>query len=148
MRLVTWTRTPVGFVPTQIDYADYRDVAGVKVPFKRTVSQTYMRMSIELTDVQPNVDDRPETLRAARPGGPRGVRKRRGRPPRKAGLDETGMDYTSATFQGHVPLRRPVCVVGHCLSENFLGFAVRTGHCPGEEPPRRLRGPRGLGSPS
>ena len=55
MRLVTWTRTPVGFVPTQIDYADYRDVAGVKVPFKRTVSQTYMRMSIELTDVQPNV---------------------------------------------------------------------------------------------
>jgi photosynthetic reaction center cytochrome c subunit len=55
MRLVTWTRTPVGFVPTQIDYADYRDVAGVKVPFKRTVSQTYMRMSIELSDVQPNV---------------------------------------------------------------------------------------------
>jgi hypothetical protein len=30
-------------------------VAGVKVPFQRTVSQTYMRMSIELTDVQPNV---------------------------------------------------------------------------------------------
>lgn len=55
VRLVTWTRTPVAFVPTQIDYADYRDVAGVKVPFKRTVSQTYMRMSIELSDVQPNV---------------------------------------------------------------------------------------------
>ena len=55
VRLVTWTRTPVGLVPTQIDYADYRDVAGVKVPFKKTVSQTYMRMSIELTDVQPNV---------------------------------------------------------------------------------------------
>ena len=55
VRLVTWTRTPVGFVPTQIDYGDYRDVAGVKVPFQRTVSQTYMRMSIELTDVQPNV---------------------------------------------------------------------------------------------
>lgn len=55
VRLVTWTRTPVGFVPTQIDYADYRDVAGVKIPFRRTVSQTYMRMSIELTEVQPNV---------------------------------------------------------------------------------------------
>ena len=55
VRLVTWTRTPVGFVPTQIDYADYRDVAGVKVPYRRTVSQTYMRMSIELSDVQPNV---------------------------------------------------------------------------------------------
>jgi photosynthetic reaction center cytochrome c subunit len=55
VRLVTWTRTPVGLVPTQIDYADYRDVAGVKVPFRRTVSQTYMRMSIELSEVQPNV---------------------------------------------------------------------------------------------
>ena len=55
MRMVTWTQTPVGFVPTQIDYADYRDVAGVKVPFRKTVSQTYMRMSIVLSEVQPNV---------------------------------------------------------------------------------------------
>jgi hypothetical protein len=53
-RLVRWTQTPVGFVPTQIDYADYRDVAGVKFPFRKTVSQTYMQMTIELTDVQPN----------------------------------------------------------------------------------------------
>jgi hypothetical protein len=37
-----------------VDYANYRDVAGVKVPFKRTVSQTYMQMTIELTDVTPN----------------------------------------------------------------------------------------------
>ena len=55
VRLVTWTRTPIAFVPTQIDYSDYRDVAGVKVPYKRVVSQTYMRMEIEVTDIQPNV---------------------------------------------------------------------------------------------
>ena len=55
VRLVTWTETPVAFVPTQIDYADYRDVAGVKVPFQKTVSQTYMRMTVELSEVQPNV---------------------------------------------------------------------------------------------
>jgi hypothetical protein len=55
VRLVRWTRTPVGFVPTQIDYSDYRDVAGVKVPFHRTVTQTYMQMTVELTEVQPNV---------------------------------------------------------------------------------------------
>ena len=55
IRLVRWTVTPVGFVPTQIDYSDYRDVAGVKVPYKRVVSQTYMRMEIEVTDLQPNV---------------------------------------------------------------------------------------------
>ncbi|OFW34818.1 MAG: hypothetical protein A3F70_07085 [Acidobacteria bacterium RIFCSPLOWO2_12_FULL_67_14] len=55
VRVVRWARTPVGFVPTQVDYSDYRDVAGVKVPFKRTVSQTYMQMTVEFTDVQPNV---------------------------------------------------------------------------------------------
>ncbi len=55
VRLVRWTLTPVGFVPTQIDYADFRDVAGVKIPFHRTVSQTFMQMTVELSDVQPNV---------------------------------------------------------------------------------------------
>jgi hypothetical protein len=59
VRLVRWTRTPVGFIPTQVDYADYRDVAGVKVPFQRTVTQTYMQMKIELTNVQPNATINP-----------------------------------------------------------------------------------------
>jgi hypothetical protein len=54
MRLVRWTQTPVGFVPTQIDFSDYRDVAGVKVPFTKRVSQTYMQMTVELTEVQAN----------------------------------------------------------------------------------------------
>jgi len=54
VRAVRWTLTPVGFVPTQIDYSDFRDVAGVKVPFKRVVSQTFMQMTVELSDVQPN----------------------------------------------------------------------------------------------
>jgi len=57
VRMVRWTRTPVGFIPTQVDYGDYREVAGtgVKMPFKRTVSQTYMQMTVQLTEVQPNV---------------------------------------------------------------------------------------------
>jgi len=61
VRAVRWTMTPVGFVPTQIDYSDFREVAGVKIPFHRTVSQTFMQMNVELTDVQPNV-----TIDAAR----------------------------------------------------------------------------------
>ncbi len=65
VRMVRWTRTPVGFVPTQVDYADYRDVAGVKVPFHRSVSQTYMQMNVDLTDVQPNVPV--DAARFARP---------------------------------------------------------------------------------
>ena len=55
VRLVSWTETPVGLVPTQIDYADYRDVSGIKMPFRWTVSQTYMQMTVALSDVQPNV---------------------------------------------------------------------------------------------
>ena len=54
VRLVRWTRTPVGFIPTQVDYADYRDVSGVKVPFDRKVTQTYMQAHVLLTEVQPN----------------------------------------------------------------------------------------------
>lgn len=55
VRLVRWNLTPVGYVPTQIEYADYRDVAGVKLPFTWTTSQTYMQSTIKLTGLQPNV---------------------------------------------------------------------------------------------
>jgi hypothetical protein len=65
VRLVRWTRTPVGFIPTQVDFADYRDVAGVKVPFDRKVTQTYMQAHVLLTEVQPNVAI--EAARFARP---------------------------------------------------------------------------------
>jgi len=65
VRFIRWVRTPVGFVPTEVDYSDYRDVGGVKVPFKRIVTQTYMQMTVELSDVQPNA--RVEDARFARP---------------------------------------------------------------------------------
>jgi hypothetical protein len=65
VRVVRWTRTPVGFVPTQVDYSDYRDVGGIRIPFKRIVTQTYMQMTVELTDVQPNTSI--DASRFARP---------------------------------------------------------------------------------
>lgn len=55
VRLVRWNDTVVGPVPTEINYDDYRDVAGVKMPFTWTVSQTYMQMTIKLSAIQPNV---------------------------------------------------------------------------------------------
>ncbi len=67
VRAVRWTLTPVGFVPTQIDYSDFRDVAGVKVPFKRVVSQTFMQMTVELTDVQSNAAVNPATFARPQP---------------------------------------------------------------------------------
>ena len=54
VRLVRYTDSPVGLSPTQIDYADYRDVAGVKIPFRWTVTWLDGRATVELTDVQPN----------------------------------------------------------------------------------------------
>ena len=55
VRSVRWNRTPVGTVPTQIDYADYRDVAGVKMPFKIVITWTDGQNTIALDQVQPNV---------------------------------------------------------------------------------------------
>ena len=55
VRIVRWNKTPVGIVPTQIDYSDYRDVAGVKMPFKIVVTWTNGQNTIVLTDVQPNI---------------------------------------------------------------------------------------------
>ena len=44
---------------------DYRSVAGVKMAFKKVASQTYMQMTIKLTDVQPDGDRRGTLLSAA-----------------------------------------------------------------------------------
>ena len=55
VRTLRWNRTPVGTVPTQIDSADYRDVAGVKMPFKIVITWTDGQNTIALTQVQPNV---------------------------------------------------------------------------------------------
>jgi photosynthetic reaction center cytochrome c subunit len=55
VRVVRYTNTLIGIVPTEIDYEDYRDVLGVKMPFKTTVTWTSGQATIVLTDVQPNV---------------------------------------------------------------------------------------------
>jgi hypothetical protein len=55
LRQVRYADSPVGRLPTQVDYDDYRDVAGVKMPFKWTVTWLDGRESFELTEVQPNV---------------------------------------------------------------------------------------------
>jgi outer membrane lipoprotein-sorting protein len=54
VRLVRYTNTAIGTNPTQVDYSDYRDVGGVKMPFHYTVSWTDGRSTTELSSVQPN----------------------------------------------------------------------------------------------
>jgi outer membrane lipoprotein-sorting protein len=54
-RVVRYNNTRLGIVPTQIDYSDYRDVVGVKVPFRWVITWTSGQSTIELSDVRANV---------------------------------------------------------------------------------------------
>lgn len=67
VRSVRYTDSPVGLSPTQVDYADYREVAGVKMPFHWTVTWLDGRAKFELTDIQANV--RIDDSRFAKPTG-------------------------------------------------------------------------------
>ncbi len=55
VRLVRWNKTAVGTVPTQIDYAEYREVAGVKLPFRIVMTWTDGQNTFTLKDVRANV---------------------------------------------------------------------------------------------
>ena len=55
VRMVRYGRSPVGRVPVQYDYADYRDVGGVKFPFKYTFSWLDGKDAFQLTEVKTNV---------------------------------------------------------------------------------------------
>jgi hypothetical protein len=41
--------------PTEIDYADYRTVEGVKVPFRWTTARPGNRFTIQMSQIQQNV---------------------------------------------------------------------------------------------
>jgi photosynthetic reaction center cytochrome c subunit len=55
LRLVRYNETPLGRLPTQIDYSDYRDTDGVKIPFHWTLARPGNRFSIQVDEVHQNV---------------------------------------------------------------------------------------------
>lgn len=61
--------SPIGRVPTQIDYADYRDVGGIKLPFRITYAWLDGRDSIELSEIKTNVPV--DEAKFGRPGPPK-----------------------------------------------------------------------------
>jgi hypothetical protein len=67
-RLVRFADSQVGRIPTQTDYADYRDVAGVKMPHRLTITWLDGREQIELSEVRPNVPV--DTAKFAKPAAP------------------------------------------------------------------------------
>lgn len=55
VRLVRYADSPLGRLPTQIDYADYRDADGVKIPFRWTLARTNGRFTIQVSEMKVNV---------------------------------------------------------------------------------------------
>ncbi len=55
VRMVRYSKSPVGRIPTQTDYADYRDVGGIKFPFSYTFSWLDGKDAYKLSDVKVNV---------------------------------------------------------------------------------------------
>jgi hypothetical protein len=70
VRLLRFSRSPIGRVPTQVDYADYRDVNGIKFPFTYSFLWLDGRDRFQLTDVKVNVP-----IDAAKFGKPSGATK-------------------------------------------------------------------------
>jgi photosynthetic reaction center cytochrome c subunit len=69
LRLMHFTETPLGRLPAQVDFSDYRDQDGVKVPYKMVMARPAGRTVLELDQVQQNVavDDSKFTRPAAPP---------------------------------------------------------------------------------
>jgi len=55
LRLIRYAETPLGRNPLEVDYADYRDAGGLKIPFEWTLTRTNGSFTIRVTSVQQNV---------------------------------------------------------------------------------------------
>jgi hypothetical protein len=55
LRELRYGNSPIGRVPTQIDFTDYRDVDGIKFPFRITYAWLGGRDSIVLNEIKTNV---------------------------------------------------------------------------------------------
>ena len=68
VRQVRYADSPVGRIPTLIDYSDYRDVSGVKMPFHWTVAWLDGQDTVQLAEVRPNIAI--DAVKFARPAPP------------------------------------------------------------------------------
>jgi photosynthetic reaction center cytochrome c subunit len=55
LRMVRYGPSPIGRVPTQVDYGDYREVNGIKMPFRMIFAWLGGRDGFHITEVQLNV---------------------------------------------------------------------------------------------
>src|ERR1700739_2588283 len=55
LRLIRYIDSPLGYNPSQVDYADYRVADGVKTPYRLTVARPGNRFTIQLEQLQQNI---------------------------------------------------------------------------------------------
>jgi photosynthetic reaction center cytochrome c subunit len=55
VRMVHYTNTALGLLPTQVDFADYREVDGVRTPYRWTIARPGGSFTIQLDKVEQNV---------------------------------------------------------------------------------------------
>jgi photosynthetic reaction center cytochrome c subunit len=55
VRELRYAESPLGLNPTQIDYDDYRDVDGVKAPFRWTIARPNGSFTIQLEQIKQNI---------------------------------------------------------------------------------------------
>ena len=70
LRVVRYGKSPIGRSPTQIDFGDYRDVGGIKMPFRILFAWLGGRDAIQLSQVQTNVPI--DAAKFGRPGESKG----------------------------------------------------------------------------
>jgi hypothetical protein len=70
VRMVRHGRSPIGRVPTQVDYSDYRDVGGIKFPYRWTFAWLDGRDQFDFSEVKLNVQIDPATFGEPKLPGP------------------------------------------------------------------------------
>lgn len=78
LREMRFVETPLGRNPSEVDYADYREADGVKIPYQWTIARPGGHFTIRITDVQQNVPideskfaaPQPSSVGGAKPGTP------------------------------------------------------------------------------
>jgi len=67
VRALRFVDTAVGRLPTQLDFSDYRDVNGVKIPFRWTTTWTDGQSTVQLAEATANVSIDPARFRRPEP---------------------------------------------------------------------------------
>lgn len=55
VRLIRYDETPLGRLPIQVDYSDYRDADGIKLPYRWSLARPGNCFSIQLDEIHQNV---------------------------------------------------------------------------------------------